>query len=159
VEELTVKGRRNERSGGFTLIEVTIAMTILVVGLLALAVMQLQALRQGAGSRALTQAAVVARDQMETVQRMSWAAVAPTAGWATPGWINQAGYNPGEVPLEVEVAGVAAPRAREVYSVRWRVADIAGSADLRNVDVQVTWFEENRGNRTLALSSVRWEMQ
>jgi type IV pilus assembly protein PilV len=85
VEELTVKGRRNERSGGFTLIEVTIAMTILVVGLLALAVMQLQALRQGAGSRALTQAAVVARDQMETVQRMSWAAVAPTAGWATPG--------------------------------------------------------------------------
>jgi Tfp pilus assembly protein PilV len=138
------------------LIEVVIAMSILAVGLLTLAVMQLQALRQGAGGRELTAAATIARDQMEQMQRVPWATVAPT-GWTPPPWINVPGFAAGDIPMLVERASApGAPTARQVYTVNWRVTAVGGQPNLMNVDMRVTWNEPNRPNRSYALSSTRW---
>lgn len=149
-----MRPKERRRQGGFTLIEVVISSAILAVGLLTVAAMQMHALRQGKSGRDLTQAATIARDQMEIVQRMDWAGVAPTA-WAAPPWINVAGFNPGDIPVLVDSAA-GAPLAQQLYTVRWRVTNVGGQPDLRNVDMQIVWNEPNRPNHTLTLSSVRW---
>jgi prepilin-type N-terminal cleavage/methylation domain-containing protein len=156
VEELMSERERAPRRGrsGFTLIEVVISSAILAVGLLTVAAMQLHALRAGASGRDLTNAATVARDQMEVVQRMAWASVTPT-GWTAPPWINVPGYAAGQVPILVDSAA-AGPLAQQVYNVQWRVTNVGGQPDLRNVDLQIRWNEPNRPNHTLMLSSVRW---
>lgn len=147
--------RRIRARGGFTLIEVVIASAILAVGLLAVAAMQIQALRQSAKGRDLSSAASIARDQLEVVQRMPWANVAPTA-WAAPPWINVAGFPAGTVPILVDAQSAGVPRTQQSYAVEWRVQNVAGQPDLRAVDVRVTWQEPDRPNHTYTLSTLRW---
>lgn len=143
-------------TGGFTLIEVLLALGILGFGLLTLAVMQLSALRQGSSGRNTTVADTLARTEMEQIQRMPWASVAPT-GWAAPPWINVPGHPQGEIPILVDAPGAVAPEAQQVYDVLWRVTNVAGFTNLRNVDVRITWNEPKRPARMFTLSSIRYD--
>ena len=81
---------RDERraAAGFSLIEVTIALGVLAVGLMAMLALQLHALRGGSLGRHASAAAMIARDQLELVQRLpfSSADLAPVA-WTTPPWL------------------------------------------------------------------------
>ena len=65
-----------------TLLEVMIALGVLAVGLLAMLAMQVSAMRSGKYGRHTTEAAQLARDQMEYLHRLDWgdAAIQPT-GW------------------------------------------------------------------------------
>ena len=138
------RGRRRPAAPGFTLLEVMIAMTILAVGLLALAAMQLHAMRGGAQGRHSTRAAAVARDQMETFQRMPWAGMGPTAGWL-------AGPN-----VTTTVQSPTGPRVEETYGLAWRITDVVPGFT-RAVDVRVTWTEDDSGNaKQMLLSSIRY---
>lgn len=141
--------------GGFTLIEVMIALGILAFGLLTLAAMQLEALRQGTGGWNQTQAAVLARDQLEQIRRLPWAQVAPTAGFQPVPWINNPPLAPGQV-ASVLTSASAGAQNRQVYTVSWRVQAVPGDANLRTVDVQVTWAEPRLPNRAVTLSTVRY---
>ena len=132
---------RVPRAQGFTLIEIMIAMAIAGFGMLALAAMQLQALRFGSSGKHVSQAAVIARGKMEEFQRLPWASVAVT-GWTAP----VAKY--GEVKSEGGTVN------EEAYGLSWRVADLIANRT-RSIDVQVTWSEPNRPNRAYTLSSVR----
>ena len=148
--------RPRSTRGGFTMLEVMFALGILAFGLLTLALMQISALSQGSSARDLSAAAVLARDQMERVQSLPWAQVAPT-NWVAPAWINFAGQAAGDVPVQMRVSSQASPLVTQVYTVRWRVTAVAGSTNLRNVDVQVQWNEPHRPNRTLTISGVRYD--
>ena len=139
--------RRSAR--GFTLIEVMISSTVLAVGLLALAAMQLHAMRGGSQGRHTTAAATIARDQLERFQRMAWTAMPQTVGW-----VNGA-------PVTTVVQANPANRVEETYQIQWRITDSVANWT-RNVDVRVTWTEVagSRGttgaNKNLVLSSTRF---
>ena len=132
---------RAARASGFTLIEIMIAMAIVGFGLLALAAMQLQALRFGSSGKHVSQAAVIARVKMEEFQRLPWASVA-VAGWTAP------------VTQYAAVEGEGGTVNEQAYGLSWRVADLIANRT-RAIDVQVTWDEPGRPGRSYTLSSVR----
>ncbi len=141
--------------GGFTLIEVMIALGILGFGLLALAAMQIEALGQGSKGRHRGDAAAVARSHAEQVLRLPWTALSAVAGtgWSAPAW---AGAGP-TVAATVEQPGGAGPAVEHSYDVSWRVTDVAGNACLRDVEVRVSWQEEDFATaRTLDVATRRY---
>ncbi|TFG95759.1 MAG: prepilin-type N-terminal cleavage/methylation domain-containing protein, partial [Myxococcales bacterium] len=128
---------------GFTLLEIAISLGVFAIGMLALAAMQLHAMRSGSSGRHATQAAAIAQSQMEQLQRLRWtdAALADTAGaFTTP--ITQTNTVQGD-SNQVEMS----------YAVDWRIADVETDWT-RSIDVRVTWDEEKRPNRTMVLSSL-----
>ncbi len=158
-ELTTVLLRRRPRGDGFTLIEIMIALAVLAFGLLSLAALQIQALRDGSMGQHVSDASRLARAQMEQIQRMPWATVnaAAGAGWQVPPWVPG-----GQITVQPQVPA-GAPVAGQTYNVAWRVAATA-DPNLLNVDVEVTWTEVNRPNAkptrtslpTVTLSSARF---
>lgn len=134
--------RRTSRGGGFTLIEVMIALTLLGIGLLALAATQLMAFEFGSRGRHMTQAAAIAESRMELLQRARWTNLAPTGGWTAP-------------VVENSVVQVGGNVAEQSFDVSWRIADLM-AGDTRTIDVRVSWDEPGLSNRRYALSSVRF---
>jgi type IV pilus assembly protein PilV len=144
---VTACKRGKRRSGGMTLLEVMIALGILAVGLLAMLAMQVSAMRGGKYGRHTTQAAQLARDQMEFLHRLDWsdAAIQPT-GW-TP-----------LVPIAVTVESAGGQRQEMVYNMSYRVT-VDADPNLRLVDVRITWTETDAPAgaplRRYAMSTIR----
>ena len=145
---------RRRSTGGFTLIELMITFSIVAIGLLSVLMMQLQAMRYAGMGRHRTGAAIVARDQIERIQRMPFSDTAldvmSPATWATPPWLantSDATLGPGEVPVQVTHA--SGTERLLVYTVWYLVsADDPGDPDpdLRRVDLEVLWTEQGMGN-------------
>jgi prepilin-type N-terminal cleavage/methylation domain-containing protein len=146
VDQLTRVPRRaprRSRRGGFTLVEVLVAFTILGVGLLALAAMQLHALRFGRSGRHTSDAAVVARNEMERLQGLPWAHadLNPTGAWVV-------------LPdVDLDVDSAAGTVTEQSYALRRRVTNLIPNRT-RSVDVRVQWSEPERPNRSFTLTSV-----
>ena len=121
-----------------------IALSILAVGMLAMAAMQIQALKFGRSGRHTSDAALVARNEMERFQRLDWAdpLAGPTGGWTVPAAWNQDMVTGGGTETE------------QAYQFRRRVVDVVAGA-VRSIDVQVQWNEPNRPNRVFTISSLR----
>jgi type IV pilus assembly protein PilV len=132
---------------GFTLIEVMISATILAVGLLALAGMQVSAIRGGKQGRHTTEAAAAARSQLEQFDRMPWTSLNATGGWVAPTPVN----NPSNT-----VQSTAGLLVEEPYNLQWRITDVVAGAT-KNIDVQVTWTDNTNGQlKTLVLSTTKY---
>ena len=133
-------GNANRRAG-FSLLEVIVAIAILAFGLLSLAVMQLEALSQGAAGKHSVDAASVGRTYLEQAHRVPWTVLDTAQGvgtWTNPNWT-------GAVPsvnVSVTAPGVGA-LVEHAYGIQWRVTDVGTSACLRDVEVRVSWTEEN----------------
>ena len=137
----------HRKARGFTLIEVMISATILAVGLLALAGMQVSAIRGGKQGRHTTAAAAAARSQLEQFDRMPWGSLNATAGFVAPTPVN----NPGNTVQSV--AGIA---VEEPYNIQWRITDVV-VGETKNIDVQVTWIDNSNGQaKTLVLSTTKY---
>jgi Tfp pilus assembly protein PilV len=138
------------RRSGMTLVEVMLATVLLAFGLLAMLALQLHAMRGGQRGRHYTEAAQIARDQMELLHRTPWtdAAVQPTA-WTAPIAVTN--------DVDLDAGGTAQEQA---FGVDWRIT--ANGADLRQVDVRVTWYEPNdppppaAPQRRYAITSLRF---
>jgi prepilin-type N-terminal cleavage/methylation domain-containing protein len=132
--------RRRQRSSGFTLVEILIALSLLAIGLLSLAAMQLTAMQYGSRGRHLTKAAAVGEARMEMLMRARWSDITPTA-WTTPVVTNEV---------------IQGPNATEqAYSTSWQIADV-DAGRTRSIDVRVQWTERNRPTREYVLSSMRF---
>jgi type IV pilus assembly protein PilV len=132
------------RDGGLSLLEVMIAMGVLAVGLLALAAMQLHSLRQGTVGRNTTMAMTIAQDQLEQFLTIPFTHTSLTAaaGWKTP--------------ITVTRAADGGPTgAGQTYSVDWRVTNVVTDW-MKTVEVRVTWDEQDWQDRTLVLTSRRF---
>ena len=98
--------------GGFTLIEVLVAITIFAIGLLALAGMQITAIKGGATSQRITAAVALADGIVENIQARDAgdalfdSAVSPAAAW--PEELAIDGYTATyTVAVDTPVTGVA----------------------------------------------------
>ena len=164
MDQVNRSARRPARAG-FTLIELMITLTILGTGMMAMLVLQTQALKDGSRGKHTSGAAMVAKDQLERIERMPFAgADLQPAAWKTPAWLANAGdpdLGPGEVGVRVTQPG-SAPFEKK-YKVWYRViADPGGNTQMRFVDLEVVWDEakisNNRptrtGKPTVALSTV-----
>jgi prepilin-type N-terminal cleavage/methylation domain-containing protein len=156
----TRRHRAARRSGGFTLIEAMVAMTVLAFGLLSLAAMQLHAFRQGSAGRHSQDASATARAYLEQVQRVPWTTLdtAQAAGtWTNPSWAGAAAT----VNRSMSVPGGGPDPTEKSYGVQWLVTDVlvAGNPDpcLRDVAVRVSWAEKDRtAPKTLELKTRRY---
>ena len=138
--------RPDGRARGFTLLEVVIALGVFAIGMLALSAMQLHAMRAGSGGRHTTQAAAIAQSQMEQLQRLRWTELAETGGSFTS-------------PVTRSNVVQADPDQTEMaYALAWRVADVEAGWT-RSIDVRVTWDEPGRPNRSVVLSSLRYNRE
>jgi len=118
------------RRSGFSMIEMLFALTILAGGLLAMLTAQISALKQGKYGRHTTEAQQIARDRIEYLTGLPWAAAAagPTA-WTAPLAVSLAYQND---------QGVA---QQQVFNVSWRITTAAFNPDVRRIDVDVQWNE------------------
>jgi prepilin-type N-terminal cleavage/methylation domain-containing protein len=137
---MSARGERARAAAGFTLLEVMLTLVILAFGMLTLAIMQLQALRQGSQGRHTGDGMAIARSYLEQASRVPWSELdaAEAAGtWVAPAW---AGAPAAQVT--VDRPGLA-DSTEHSYTILWRVTDVGGPpVCLRDVEVSVTWTEE-----------------
>ena len=142
----TRNGRLNRTTGGFTLIEVMITIGILTFGLLALATVQIYAMRGGDRGRHATHAAAIAESRMEQLQQDAWASIGVTGGFvADPVEQSSVQLNGGSL-------------SERDYNVSYQIADLQPTFT-RAIDVQVSWTEEGGEIRSVTLSSIRYNRE
>jgi Tfp pilus assembly protein PilV len=149
--------RGARRRGGVTLVEMMIALSVMAFGILTMALMQLAALKQGTQGQHTTDAAAVGRTYLEQVHRLPWSELTTAVGagdWTNPSW---AGANPSvTLALDTPTTSTAAPG--QTYAVAWRVTNVTGNTCLRDVEIRITWSEEDfSAPRTLTLSTRRYD--
>jgi prepilin-type N-terminal cleavage/methylation domain-containing protein len=143
----TTTGHPIRTTRGFTILEVMIVVAILSFGFMSLAAMQIQALRGSDRGRHATHAAAIAENKMEQLQQDPWTSVTVTTGFdAAPTETNN-----------VQLAGGSSLSER-VYSVSYQVTDLQPTFT-RAIDVQVSWTEKSGENRSVTLSSIRYNRE
>jgi len=126
--------RRNE---GFSLIEVLVALVILAVGLLALAVFQITAIRGNAVASKWTVATELAQDRLERFRHAPWENIASSPS---------GGFNPGTPPtllsgnLPAAAGDNTTIRGVTYYRV-WHVASNPTNT-LKTITVWSCWRDE-----------------
>jgi len=140
----------DKRSQGFTLLEMMLSLTLMAIGVLSLAALQLLVMQYGSRGRHMTEASAIAQTQMEQLQRLTWTdgSMQPTGGaWAGPTTVN--------VQVQ-DSAGVA--YTQESFDVYVRIADLVAGVT-RSVDIRVDWDEQGRPGRSYALSTIRYNQE
>lgn len=120
----------SDRENGFTLIEVMIAMAIFAVGILAVAGMQLSAIKGNTSSGKMTRAAIIAQTQMEQLAALKYDDALNAVGSHA-----YAGN-----PIEGQ------------YNVSWTVTGDSPIQHTKTIDVTVTW---QGGQRQVTLTSIK----
>jgi prepilin-type N-terminal cleavage/methylation domain-containing protein len=135
---------RSRIRGGFTLLEVMIALSILGFGMLAASVGQLSALKTSRQSRSQTLSMYLAEQQMEAFQSMSTADV--LAEIAAPGYpddpANPIDPDPGDDDITT-------------FDRRWFIEDDTPEAGVISIRVEVDWVDPLGFTRTTALRSLK----
>ena len=136
-------GDQNE--GGFTLIEVIIAIGILSFGILAVATMQVSAIRGNAVAEWDTEATTWAGDQVENLACLAWddPLLQDTDGDGVNGLDDTGFDNNGGTAGD----GDQAPVVQGRYTIQWNVADNVLIGDTKTVHVIVTWTDHGVAKR------------
>ena len=127
-----IEKRWNEK--GFTLLEVIVAISILTIGLLAVASMQVSAIRGNASAYGITEATFWASDQVEKLIVLPYdhADLQDTDGDGTSGLGNA---------TEATDDNPNPPPAHGKYKVYWNVAMDDTVNGTKTVNVIVTWAD------------------
>jgi type IV pilus assembly protein PilV len=135
VRTARIPGSRNEE--GFSLIEVLISLTILAVGLLSLALLQVTAIKGNAGASKSSIAMDLAQAKLELFRRDAWTAIDNSTNTTFDG---------GTTPIYANVPAGAGDsvsvRGTTFYRI-WRVLPNA-TAPLKTITVWTCW-QDDRG--------------
>jgi type IV pilus assembly protein PilV len=135
--------RHGRRDDAFTLLEVVISLGILAFGLLGVAAMQLYSLRQGQVGKHTSQAATIAQDRLERLNRMSFGALNPAGSWQNVGTVTET------------IVAASGNRDEAVYTVEERISNVVVNFT-KNIDVRVTWSDAEDPNKTVVISTRRY---
>jgi type IV pilus assembly protein PilV len=118
--------RANSEQGGFTLVELLISLTVLIIGLTGILTMQVTAMRATGFSRHSTEAAVLAEDKMEFFRTTPLSAVVDDTE-------------------TVNAHGLL--DADGLYTREWTITD---DSEVATISVTVSWME--RGDEPHAVT-------
>lgn len=116
---------------GFSLVEFMIAVTILAVGLMAMAGLQTTAMRSNASSKWQTAAATTAEEKLMQLKNLGYAGAANTA-WTTAESITLTGFG--------------------TFSRSYQISDSV-SGYLKYIQVRVTWVDKLGVTKQVNLST------
>lgn len=129
-----VLGQKGHHEKGFTLLEVIVAISVLTIGLLAVASMQVSAIRGNASAYGMTEATSWASDQLEKLLGLPYehASLQDTDGDGPAGLEDDteaSDDNPNPSPIYGK------------YKVYWNVAVNDTANDTKTVNVIATWTD------------------
>ena len=132
----TGKNRGNRRNltteTGFTLIEVLVAMTILSVGLLAIATMQISAIQTTGGAKSISKGVMWAEDRMEMLSSLAY----------TEALIADTGTD------------IDDPSPPSGFDISWTVDDENPQPNCKLITITVRWNERGM-NKVTTLTGVK----
>lgn len=129
------------------------AMGILATGLLAVSAAQLYAMRGASSGRHGSDAAEIAQQRVELMQRVRWTDtfVDPLITSTAGAWVDA------PAPFQTLVTTSTGVVAEQTYTLQTRVTDTVSASGvyLKTIDVRVNWDEPNRPGRTYTISTMR----
>ncbi len=141
---------RRAKNDGFSLIEVLVSLTILAVGLLALALLQTTAIKGNETANKSTVATELAQEMLEQFRRVGWANVLSQA--------NTTAFNASTTPVYASLPGAAGNsvtvRGTAYYRI-WRVDPNVANATLKTITVWTCWQDDRGGWHNVMLVAQR----
>ena len=123
--------KRLKQQGGFTLIEVLIALTIFAVGLLAIAAMQTSAIRMNSTAGHLTDLSTWGMDQLEQLMSLPY----------SDPWLDPAGNPPSGVDSAGNTHLFKTPDKR--YQLQWTITNNYLTTNAKLIQLTVTGEGKN----------------
>ena len=138
--------KKIKSENGFSLIEVIIAISILAVGILATASMQIGSIQGNSTARGLSEATTLAGDEIEYLVTLRWnhSDLTDTDGDGTSQDADGDGVDDdgGNFGLEDDpAAGADHQVAQGRYTIYWNVANEQVIADTKTINLVVIWRE------------------
>ena len=127
----TMKMRKVNKNG-FTLIEVMIAILILAVGMMAMALLQVTAIRGGSFANQMTQASIYGQDKIEELKNTTYASIANGSDTITSG------------------NGVT-------YARTWTVTTDSPYTGSKTINLTISWTGPQAQNRSVQFSTIVYE--
>ena len=145
---------------GFTLIEVLIALTILAIGLLGVALMQVTSISGNTFSREMSVATELGQDMLEQLRTLRY--TSSTTDNALLGGNHPDNTDVADgLAVGVGNANIIDERGLTVgpliYTRTWRVTDGTPAANMKAIDVTVTWTEKGAAAtiRSITITGVK----
>ena len=134
---------------GFTLIEVMIAVTVFAIGILAVGLMQIRAVKGNSSASGLTEATTAAQNQMEQLMALNYndLMLSDTDGDGTGG-LNDV------PPAAADASDVYIGSIGITYNIFWNIAVNSPVSNTKQIRVIVQWTQ-NGSARTVTLNLVK----
>lgn len=141
---------RRAKNDGFSLIEVLVSLTILAVGLLALALLQTTAIKGNEIANKSTVATELSQDMLEQLRRVAWVNILSQP--------DTTAFNTSPTPVYATLPGAAGNsvtvRGTTYYRI-WRVFPNVANATLKTITVWTCWQDDRGGWHNVMLVAQR----